>query len=142
MIHDEVTRLPRYLPINHHNLFDRTSYLPPILSTPLPPPSISHNMEKTGRTGSVTKTSRRHSRHQNGEKPMELSSMPNYATASSKEDAIDDSDALVNSQEETHQYLSGFKLFAVMFCITLAGFLLLLDTSVVSTVSWPHPSIH
>lgn len=33
------------------------------------------------------------------------------------------------------QYLSGFKLFMVMFSIILVGFLVLLDTSIVSTVS-------
>ena len=38
-------------------------------------------------------------------------------------------------KEEKHQYLTGLKLFASMISITLVGFLMLLDTSIVSTVS-------
>lgn len=53
----------------------------------------------------------------------------------SKENVVNDTELVVNPQEETHEYLSGLKLFVVMLCITLQGFLLLLDTSVLSTVS-------
>jgi hypothetical protein len=59
----------------------------------------------------------------------------------SKENVMPDVDPVVNSHEEAHRYLSGLKLFLVMFSITLGGFLLLLDTSVVSTVSW-HTSLY
>ena len=38
--------------------------------------------------------------------------------------------------EEEHKYLTGLELFAAMISITLVGFLFLLDTSIVSTVSW------
>lgn len=36
---------------------------------------------------------------------------------------------------DRHEYLSGLKLFAVMTSITLASFLMLLDSSIVGTVS-------
>ena len=39
------------------------------------------------------------------------------------------------STGEEHEYLTGAKLLLTMFSITLVGFLLLLDTSIVSTVS-------
>jgi hypothetical protein len=56
-------------------------------------------------------------------------------TAVSKEDVTADMDPAVNRQEETDKYVSGPKLFLLMFSITLAAFLLLLDAFVVSTVS-------
>jgi len=40
------------------------------------------------------------------------------------------------SKEKEYEYLTGFKLAAVLFSTTLVAFLMLLDTSVVSTVSF------
>lgn len=39
------------------------------------------------------------------------------------------------SNEKEYEYLTGFKLAAIMFSLTLVTFLMLLDTSIVSTVS-------
>jgi hypothetical protein len=40
-----------------------------------------------------------------------------------------------NTSEE-HQYITGVKLFLVMAAVTLACFLMLLDTSIITTVSF------
>lgn len=38
--------------------------------------------------------------------------------------------------EENHEYITGFKLFAVLASVTLAAFLMLLDGSIIGVVSW------
>ncbi|RYP44830.1 hypothetical protein DL768_008750 [Monosporascus sp. mg162] len=53
--------------------------------------------------------------------------------AISRED--DGSDSSPGSQSGTREYLSGVKLFLVMFSLTLAVFLMLLDSSVVATAT-------
>jgi hypothetical protein len=90
-------------------------------------------MEKTGDTSSVT-TIPRHSGDQNRGKATMLSLTKDNTTVS-KENVVNDIDLATDPQEETHECLSGLKLFVTMFCITLAGFLLLLDESVASTAS-------
>jgi hypothetical protein len=44
-----------------------------------------------------------------------------------------------SSQSRTQGYLTGVKLFLVMFSLTLATFLMLLDSSIVATVSQGSP---
>jgi len=90
-------------------------------------------MEKTGDTSSITLTPD-HYGDQNRPKATTLLSMPDNMTMS-KENVIQNIDPAIHPQEEIHEYLTGLKLFVVMLCITLASFLLLLDSSVVSTVS-------
>jgi hypothetical protein len=55
--------------------------------------------------------------------------------ALSKENSQSDTDTPVESQEENQEFLFGIKLFLIMFSLTLATFLMLLDASVVATVS-------
>lgn len=38
--------------------------------------------------------------------------------------------------EENHEYITGFKLFAVLASVSLAAFLMLLDASIIGVVSW------
>lgn len=38
-------------------------------------------------------------------------------------------------EEENHEYITGFKLFAVLASVTLAAFLMLLDGSIIGVVS-------
>jgi hypothetical protein len=82
-------------------------------------------MEKTRDTSSVTANSY-HSGDENKGNAATLPSRTNNITVP-KENVVNDI--------ESHEYLSGLKLVGVMFCITLGGFLLLLDTSILSTVS-------
>jgi hypothetical protein len=74
------------------------------------------------------------SRDEDGEKPTPLSSTPDIMAAS-KEQSLETTDSTVLAEEE-HEYLTGFKLLVTMFSLTFVGFLMLLDVSVVSTVSW------
>lgn len=57
----------------------------------------------------------------------------------STEKAVEAKDEPARQQDETAEvepeYLTGFKLFIVTACVTLVVFLLLLDTSIIATVS-------
>jgi hypothetical protein len=76
----------------------------------------------------------RQSRDEDGEKATPLSSTPDVMAAS-KEQSLESMDSIVLPEEE-HEYLTGFKLLVTMSSLTFVGFLMLLDVSVVSTVSW------
>lgn len=72
-----------------------------------------------------------------GEKVTPLSSTQDMVASKEKPMATTEKEDSV-SAEEKHEYLRGVKLYMTMFSISLVGFLFLLDTSIVSTVSW-HP---
>ena len=44
-------------------------------------------------------------------------------------------ESVVVRSEDNHQYLTGFKLVLVMSTVTMAAFLILLDSAIVATVS-------
>lgn len=77
-------------------------------------------MEKTDEKSSASMT-----RPQSTEQSGELSSIPDNMPMSKS----------VDRSEEPVEYLSGIKLFLVMFSITMAAFLFLLDASIIATVS-------
>ena len=54
--------------------------------------------------------------------------------AESKEQSVETMDPDV-STEEAQEYLTGIKLLMTMFSLTFVGFLMLLDVSIVATVS-------
>lgn len=56
-------------------------------------------------------------------------------TTASIESSLDNAKKSEDPKEEEWEYITGFKLFAVTFMITLACFILLLDTSIVATVN-------
>lgn len=60
-------------------------------------------------------------------------------TTASIESSLDNVNKSEESKEEEWEYITGFKLFAVTFVITLACFILLLDTSIVATVNISFP---
>jgi hypothetical protein len=91
-------------------------------------------MEKTGDRRFVTATPGSTENQERG-RTMNCRKIPENTTVS-KESVVPYGDPVANPKEETDEYLSVFKLFAIMFFITIAGFLLLLDGSVISTVSW------
>jgi hypothetical protein len=92
-------------------------------------------MEKIGDRSFVTVTpgsteDQERGRSMNGRKTPEN-------TTVSKESVLPPGDPVANPKEEPDEYISGFNLlFAIMFSIAIAGFLLLLDGSVISTVRW------
>ena len=55
--------------------------------------------------------------------------------------AQNSADSSGSSQEKSHEYLTGLKLFLVMFSITLGGFLMLLDASIIATVRSHDPEL-
>jgi hypothetical protein len=70
------------------------------------------------------------------DKNTNLTSTPDAAVSTIKHDLGGTSSFFNDSSEKAQDVLSGFELFAVMLSITLAAFLLLLDASIVSTVSF------
>lgn len=50
-------------------------------------------------------------------------------------DSTTTADPITPAEEEKNEYLTGFKLAITVFSLTCVGFLMLLDVSVVSTVS-------
>jgi hypothetical protein len=69
-----------------------------------------------------------------GEKPTAPPSVQDTISAS-QEASVDNLETTIPAEEE-HEYLGGYQLFFALFAPTLVGFLMLLDTSIVSTVSW------
>ncbi len=55
------------------------------------------------------------------------------STAASKDSSVEQDASMI--LEERNEYLTGLKLLSTMVAITLVGFLMLLDSSIVSTVS-------
>jgi hypothetical protein len=49
--------------------------------------------------------------------------------------------ATARAGEDEYQYVTGFKLTIVMVSVTLVGFLIMLDTSIISTVRFNLPLI-
>ena len=49
-------------------------------------------------------------------------------------DAVDKPEKIEGPQEEEWEYVTGYKLFAVIGVVTLACFIMLLDTSIIATV--------
>jgi hypothetical protein len=93
-------------------------------------------MEKTEDASSGT-TLPRHSRDEEN-KGSKLSSSPD-ATEVPRVNSPETASANVSGEKE-YEYLTGFKLAALMFSLTLVAFLMLLDTSIVSTVSLYTPT--
>jgi len=91
------------------------------------------SMEKTEDPSSGAMMPRQ-SRDEDGEKATPTSSTPDIMAASN-EPSVETMDTVVPAEEE-EEYFTGFKLLLTMFSLTLVGFLLMLDVSVVSTVSW------
>jgi hypothetical protein len=76
----------------------------------------------------------RQSKDDNGENYTPPSSIPDV-TVPFREQSVAAVDSIVPVEEE-QEYLTGFKQFMAMFSLTFVGFLILLDVSIVSTVSW------
>ena len=74
------------------------------------------------------------SRNEEEEKATASSSTAGSVTVS-KDLSVENTDPVVLVEDE-QKYLTGLKLLVTMISITLVGFLFLLDTSIVSTVSW------
>lgn len=77
------------------------------------------------------------SRGEDGEKTESTSPTPD-TTAVSERQSMENPD-FNPAVEKEQEYLTGPKLFMTIFALTLAGYLMLLDTSIVSTVgllSW------
>ena len=53
---------------------------------------------------------------------------------SEKASSTQDAESSPAVEEEAYQYVTGFKLFTVMICITLVAFLIMLDQSIIATV--------
>jgi len=85
-------------------------------------------MEKTEDTSSGAMMPRQ-SRDEDGEKAT-----PDIMAAS-KGQSVETMDSIAPAEKD-HEYLTGFKLLLTMLSLTFVGFLMLLDVSVVSTVSW------
>jgi hypothetical protein len=62
-----------------------------------------------------------------GEKATEQSSTPNEHSGESAR--------TTEAGDEENKYVTGFKLVIVIIAVTMAAFLMLLDTSIISTVS-------
>lgn len=92
-------------------------------------------MEKTEDASSGT-TLPRHSKDEDN-KESRSSPSPDIAEVPRGHSA--GTTSALDSNEKEYEYLTGFKLAALMFSITLVAFLMLLDTSVVSTVSLHTP---
>jgi hypothetical protein len=76
---------------------------------------------------------------EDGEKSTPLSSSQDVIMGS-KEEPVD-SNGPITAAEADPEYLGGMKLFMAMFSLTFVAFLVLLDVSVVATVScnYLHP---
>ena len=62
---------------------------------------------------------------------LELNTSKDVETSKQSSSHTDTSNATLNYEDE---YLTGIKLLATMFSLTLVGFLMLLDTSIIATV--------
>ena len=89
-------------------------------------------MKQTEKPSSAAKMQSQ-SRNEEGEDVVASSTAESLAV--SKEPSVQNVDPVISVEEE-HKYLTSLKLLAAMISITLVGFLMLLDTSIVSTVSW------
>ena len=56
-------------------------------------------------------------------------------TSSDPEKGVDATASPAHTSDEDHEFISGIKLILVMAGVTLACFLMLLDTSIITTVS-------
>jgi hypothetical protein len=54
--------------------------------------------------------------------------------------SIDNAATTPAEKDQENAYLTGWKLFTTMFSLTFVAFLMLLDISIISTVSVPNPS--
>lgn len=72
--------------------------------------------------------------YQYEEKSTNLSS-PSQIMTESKKNILENTQSDSDLSNTGRVYLSGVRLFAIMLSITLAAFLLLLDSSIISTVS-------
>lgn len=102
------------------------------------PPPAPHGIVTSNNTDS-TKSHRQEDVHRYQEKVS--SHVSTRGTPTTPNEGSDDSSGSPMDTEDMddegygHEYLSGVKLSIVMFSIALVGFLMLLDTSVVATVS-------
>lgn len=74
--------------------------------------------------------------HQTGKEDGNEATIPSPISniiSATKQPSLGSTDSL--DPAEKHEYLTGPKLLATMFSVSLVGFLMLLDTSIVSTVS-------